>query len=454
MALGRNGSDHGAKEGRPGRPAKDPDPLLGSEITAWAGWLGELVDQTWPTRREATRALRVREDELSRMLSGRRMPRREWLDNVFEALRARTGQTADTLAREQARALYMDALKTFEELEKQQPGKRQTKRPSWQEYTLRDSVQEASHREQRIRDDLEKARGQQQTLTKELQDLHGRWKRARAELERAEQDIRAQAVRCEEDGRQLAAAARLVRELEEQIEAREQQRTTMLERIREQQHQLAQLRAGRDALGKELTELKGSYAYRHEVERRLKEEFDIKGHAKGLFNMAAGMWAAAWLLDGFTIQGDLKQQAATVVTCVVVSYVCGMGVNLLIMPLYAAVAIPALRAADRNDQVRAERNVAVATAVIIAVGWVSAPYGMWLSVNVLGAEWLGLPVSLQGGLTTMLAFVVMVGAGILAELPLMALSFPIMYVGLLIHERRERQRRAEQDRVPKAVSRY
>ncbi|MGW3943154.1 hypothetical protein [Streptomyces phaeochromogenes] len=454
MALGRNGSDHGAGKGRPGRPAKEPDPLLGSEITAWAGWLGELVDQTWPTRREATRALRVREDELSRMLSGRRIPRREWLDNLFDALHARTGQTVDTQARAQARVLYMDALRTFEELEKEQPGKRQEKRPSWQEYTLRDSVQEAAHREQRIRDDLEKAHGQQQTLTKELQDLHGRWKRARAELGRAEKDIRAQAVRREEDERQLAAAARLVRELEEQIEAREQQRTTMLERIREQQHQLAQLRAERDALKEELSELKGSYAWRHEVERRLKEEFDIKERAQGLLGTAAGMWTAAWLLDGFTIQGDLKQQVVIVITCVVGSYLCGMSVSLLVMPLYATVAVPALRAAGRNDQRRAERNVTVASVVIIAVAWISTPYGMWLSVNVLCAEWLGLPVSLQGGFPAVLAMVVTVGAGLLAQLPLMALSLPILYGRLLIHERHEKQRRAQQDRVPKTVSRY
>ncbi|MFG2030518.1 hypothetical protein [Streptomyces sp. NPDC048825] len=400
-----------------------PDPLLGSEMTAWVSWLSELVDRTWPTRRKAARALRTREDELSRILSGRRMPRREWLDALFQALHAHTGHTATAHDRRQARARYMDALRRFEELEHKQPGKRQDRRPSWREYALRDSVEEASRTEQLIREELSEARGQRQALNEELEELRARWKLARAELERAEQHSRALQMRREQDERQLKAAARLVRELEEQIDARELQRTTMLERIRSQQDSLLEMHAEREEVENELAELKGRYAWRREVEQRLKEQLDPGRRVQVLVGVSAGIWTAVWLLDGFTIQGGFRQQAVTLLTCGIALSLSAAALKLLVVPFFMAVAVPASAAARRSDERRAQMIVSAAlfsasTAVRLAL----SPYVLYLSINVLCHEWLGLPITLQGGVTAVVAVPLMLIGGLLAQLPLIVLS--------------------------------
>ncbi|MFJ9250323.1 hypothetical protein [Streptomyces sp. NPDC101776] len=418
--LAKPGDSVGPRAGqsRPGRPTTEPDSLLGPELIAWIRWLSGIVDQTWPTRREAARALKIREDELSRMLTGQRMPPREWLDGILvEAVRRATGHTAQFQEREQARLRYMDALRHFEEQEKQRPGKRQARRPTWYEYTLHDQAEEAARREETILGQLERAHTQQRTLRAELHNLRERWKTAVAELEQARRQA----------GENTEQATRLVRDLEEQIEARELQRTTMLARIRSQQTELGMLRRNGDQMHHELRDLKQRHEWRTDLGHQLKEWISVREHAQNITTASIGVGTATWLVNGFTLQGGTGQKATAVLVCTAGLWIIfGMFSVIVVFP--TRWAMTAVSLASYFNWRRVDRHlmtiVPLLSILAMAAGCVLFPYSLWLSSNSLCHEWLGLPITLEAGLPTVMATLVMVVAAILSHAVINLLAAP------------------------------
>ncbi|MGW0291204.1 hypothetical protein [Streptomyces tuirus] len=408
-------------------------------MTAWVDWLTGLVDGAWPSRGEAAGALGVRPDELSKILTGKRMPRREWLQSaLFPALHLRTGSTATEDEHQQARNRYMAALRGFEALEKQKPGKRRERRPSWQEYALLDRMREASRHAEHLHGELEQTRAQHEAVQQELKGLRGRWRTASAELERTRHDLQAVTTGRHEHQRQLALATQLVHDLEEQIQARELQRSTMLERIRLQQHQMQELRAARNALEQRLAELKARYAWRREISRRLQRQLDFKRQTLNLIAATTGMATATWLIDGFTIEATGAQRVPALLACVLgvgALYHC---LYILVLPLYAAIAVPAAAAARRNT--RSSRRIAglIGSALFysgVAAPFVLYPYMLWLSAHSCRI-YFGLPISLKSGLPAVLAALVALVTAVLVHTAASAASSLAQLARFLMSEYR------------------